>query len=261
VSRHLLVVGAQRCGTTYLHSLLDAHPEVTMARPARPEPKVFLSDDVVARGPLWYREAFFAHATSEVLLGEKSTSYLDHPAAAARAARVLGEAEIVALLRDPVERAVSNWRFSTDHGLETRPLETALRETLAGPAPWDPAGTSVSPFAYLERGRYAEALEPWLAAFPATTHVVLLADLLADDAAVGGLYAALGVDASYRPPGRGRPVNRSTQPRPDLPEDLLQELRDHFSDSDDELARMLGRDLPWRPRPAAAPATRGATHA
>jgi hypothetical protein len=261
VSRHFLVIGAQRCGTTWLATQLDAQPGVAMARPVRPEPKVFLADLEAGHDLAWYERTFFGHASEGQVLGEKSTSYLDHPAAAARAARVLGEAEIVALLRDPVERAVSNWRFSTDHGLETRPLETALRETLAGPAPWDPAGTSVSPFAYLERGRYAEALEPWLAAFPATTHVVLLADLLADDAAVGGLYAALGVDASYRPPGRGRPVNRSTQPRPDLPEDLLQELRDHFSDSDDELARMLGRDLPWRPRPAAAPATRGATHA
>ena len=261
MTRHLLVVGAQRCGTTYLHSLLDAHPEVTMARPSRPEPKVFLSDDVVARGLRWYHEAFFAHVTSEVLLGEKSTSYLDHPAAAARAARVLGEAEIVALLRDPVERAVSNWRFSTDHGLETRPLETALRETLAGPAAWDPASTSVSPFAYLERGRYADALAPWLDAFPATTHVVLLADLLADDAAVGRLYAAVGVDASYVPPDRDRPVNQSRQPRPELSEDLLHVLREYFRDSDEELARMLGRDLPWCPRPAAAPVSRGATHA
>lgn len=256
MTRHLLVVGAQRCGTTYLHSLLDAHPEVAMARPSRPEPKVFLSDDVVTRGLRWYHEAFFAHATSEALLGEKSTSYLDHPAAAARAARVLGEAEIVALLRDPVDRAVSNWRFSTDHGLETRPLETALRETLAAPTPWDPASTSVSPFAYLERGRYADALEPWLAAFPATTHVVLLHDLLDDDGAVGGLYADLGLDASYRPPDRDRPVNQSRQPRPDLPDDLLHVLREYFRDSDEALARMLGRDLPWP-----SPATRGGTHA
>ena len=62
-------------------------------------------------------------------------------------------------LRDPVARAVSNWQLSTAHGLETRPLEQALVENLDGPARrGTPATTSVSPYAYLERGRYAEQL-------------------------------------------------------------------------------------------------------
>ena len=51
VTRHLLVIGAQRCGTTYLHDLLDAHPEIAMARPARPEPKVFLADELAGARP------------------------------------------------------------------------------------------------------------------------------------------------------------------------------------------------------------------
>ena len=52
---HFVVVGAQRCGTTYLRTLLDEHPGITMAAAASPgpkpgEPKVFLSDEVVGRG-------------------------------------------------------------------------------------------------------------------------------------------------------------------------------------------------------------------
>ncbi len=182
MSRHLLVIGAQRCGTTYLTTALDAHPEITMARPARPEPKVFCDDSVLARGAGWYRDEYFAHASDEAVLGEKSTSYLEDPVAPARAAAVLGTAHVVVLLRDPVERAVSNWRFSTEHGLETRPLEVALRENLAGRMPaWDPGRTSVSPFAYLERGRYADYLGPWRARFPETLHVLFLPELLGDD--------------------------------------------------------------------------------
>ena len=64
---------------------------------------------------------------------------------------------------DPIERAVSNWKFSRASGLEDRPLAEALRQNLAGAVPWDAARTSVSPFAYLERGRYAAQLDPWLA--------------------------------------------------------------------------------------------------
>ena len=92
VSRHLLVIGAQRCGTTYLHSLLDAHPDITMARPARPEPKVFCDDDASAKGAAVVpRRPGSPTPTTEQLLGDKSTSYLEDPEAPARAATMLGE--------------------------------------------------------------------------------------------------------------------------------------------------------------------------
>ena len=129
MTRHLLVIGAQRCGTTYLHDLLAAHPRIAMARPARPEPKVFLSDELAGRGVEWYRATYFGHVTDEDLLGEKSTSYLEYPEAAERAAAVLGDPLVLVQLRDPVQRAVSHWAFSSDEGLETRPLETAWPRT------------------------------------------------------------------------------------------------------------------------------------
>jgi hypothetical protein len=247
VTRHLLVIGAQRSGTTYLHSLLDAHPQVTMARPARPEPKVFLSDERTDRGLAWYRATYFGHVTDETVLGDKSTSYLEDPLAPARAARMLGEPLVVALLRDPVTRAVSNWRFSTDHGFERRSLVEALTACLdeAADGEWDPASTSVSPFAYLARGRYADHLRPWLEAFPRTSHVLFTAELVDDPSVVATLYADLGVDPSFVPPGRGAVVNRSEEPAPDLPAELLDRLRRYFLDSDDALARLCGRRPPW----------------
>ena len=106
MTRHLLVVGAQRCGTTYLHDQLAAHPQVAMARPHRPEPKVFLSAELAGRGREWYVATYFAHARNETVLGEKSTSYLEYPEAAARAGAVLGDPLVLVQLRDPVERAV-----------------------------------------------------------------------------------------------------------------------------------------------------------
>lgn len=242
--RHLLVIGAQRCGTTYLHDLLAAHPQIVMARPARPEPKVFLSDEVTARGLAWYRSTWFAHAGSEPVWGEKSTSYLESPEAAERAEAVLGEPIIVVQLRDPVQRAVSHWAFSTDSGLEQRPLVQALTENLSGPLPWDPTRTSVSPYAYLERGRYARYLAPWLTRFGSDLHVVFLPELRRDPAVLAGLYETLGVAADFRPPP-APPANESRQQTPDLPGDLVVELRRYFTESDQELARLLGRALPW----------------
>jgi sulfotransferase family protein len=246
LSRHLLVIGAQRSGSTYLYSLLDAHPEITMARPVRPEPKVFLSDEVTARGRQWYLDTYFAHAAGEPVLGEKSTSYIEDPRAASRAEQVLGTADVVAILRDPVARAVSNWRFSTANGLERRSLETALRENLAGPCRWNESTTSVSPFAYLERGRYATYLEPWLQVFGPRVHVVLLQELLTSTRTLQDLYERLGVGAFAPPDGRG-PVNASPGREPDLSGDLVERLSDYFAPSDRALAAHLGRALPWRP--------------
>jgi sulfotransferase family protein len=245
VTRHLLVAGAQRCGTTYLHDLLAAHPRIAMARPARPEPKVFLSEELAARGLGWYESTYFGHAGDAVLLGEKSTSYLEYPDAAQRAAAVLGDPLVLVQLRDPVERAVSHWAFSTGAGLEARPLAEALSANLAGPQPWDAARTSVSPYAYLERGHYAGYLEPWLDAFGDDLHVLFLEELTADPDAVGALYGRLGVDEAFRPPEAAEPVNASGYTGPGLPDDLRARLREHFRDSDRALEQLLGRRLPW----------------
>ena len=75
MTRHFLVVGAQRSGTTWLHDRLAGHPGIAMARPATPEPKVFLSREPVDADD--YRARFFGHAGPDALLGEKSTSYLE----------------------------------------------------------------------------------------------------------------------------------------------------------------------------------------
>ena len=249
MSRHFLIVGAQRCGTTYLRTLLGEHPDVAMAEPARPEPKVLLDPARVARGAEWYRSTYFAHARPGQLLGEKSTSYLDVPAAAGAARRLLGDPWVLVQLRDPVARAVSHWSFSTEQGMERRPLAEVLEANLAGPLPWDGSGASVSPFAYLERGRYVEHLRPWLAEHGDRLRVQLLEDLLASPGALGDTYAWLQLDPHHRPASRGTPVNASREDTaPALDPGLGRRLRDYFAESDAELAELLGRDLPWASR-------------
>ena len=246
MSRHLLVIGAQRCGTTYLHDVLAAHPRIAMARPDWPEPKVFLSEELAGRGLEWYHQAYFAHATDESLLGEKSTSYLEYAEVAERAASILGDPMVLVQLRDPVQRAISHWAFSSDAGLETRPLVDVLTANLEGPLPWDPELTSVSPFAYLERGRYVDYLEPWRSRFGDDLTVLLLEDFVTDPHRVRDLYAALGVDNGFVPATLGHPVNASCQATPELDEGLHARLRGYFRESDRALTDLLGRPLPWR---------------
>ncbi|MBA2696035.1 MAG: sulfotransferase [Actinobacteria bacterium] len=241
MSHHFLVVGAQRCGTTWLHDLLAAHPDIAMASPARPEPKVFLRPDPVDLGA--YRKEFFGHAAGERALGEKSTSYLESRAAPARVAATLGRPRIVVQLRDPVQRAVSNWSFSRDHGVEDRPLAEALRADLQGTREWDRERSSVSPFAYVSRGRYVEDLLRWTASFE--VHVQFLEEMRAEPDRVGSLYRWLGVDDAFRPDLGGRRINASSAVADEPNPRLVAELRDHYVDSDRALAALLRRDLPW----------------
>ena len=239
------MIGAQRSGTTYLHSLLDAHPDITMARPRYPEPKVFCDPEASAKGLGWYRNTYFGHAGDELLLGDKSTSYLEDGEAPARARAMLGEAQILVVLRDPVQRAVSNWRFSTENGLEKRPLETALRENLTESVPWDPHLTSVSPFAYLERGRYLGYLEPWMSTFRDTVHVLFLPELVENESTVEALWKTLGVGPGDRAEHPTSPVNENEGEPPALSSELLGTLEAYFEVSNRALSAHLGRSLPW----------------
>ena len=98
-------------------------------------------------------------------------------------------------------------------GLEQRPLARRSRANLEGPLPWDRSRAAVSPFAYLERGRYVESLRPWIAAYGDRLRVLLLEDLLAGPATLADTYTWLGVDPGFRPPSAGTPVNASERAR------------------------------------------------
>jgi sulfotransferase family protein len=247
VTRHFLVIGAQRCGTTWLHHQLEAHPQIAMARPTRPEPKVFLDDLATEQDRAWYADRWFGHATPGQVLGEKSTSYVDRPDAIARIQALLGDVPLVVQLRDPLARAVSHWRFSHENGLEQRSLTDALSANLEGPLPWDPSATSVSPYAYLERGRYVEALRPWLAGFGDLVHVQFLEEMVARPGLFAETLAHVGVDPDVTLEVDLEPVNRS---RGDDEGDVLDPsiaaaVRQSFAESDRELEALLGRSLPW----------------
>jgi hypothetical protein len=243
----VFVVGAQRCGTTYLYHLLDRHPEIEMAHPVRPEPKFFLDDALFARGLAHYDAAYFTARPGTQVRGEKGTSYLESDTAADRIREAFPDARIVVMVREPVARAVSHWRFSVENGVETLPLEEALKREPERRGDYDHSRFSVSPFAYLRRGRYAEDLARWAARFPRAHVRVLVFEAFRGSAeAVAGLYAWLGVDAAFRPEGLGAPVNVS-RPAPDGADRLSPEtaawLKDLFAEPNRRLAREWGLDL------------------
>ena len=236
-----VIGGAPRSGTTWLTSALDRHPDLWIAKPLRPEPKFFLIDDLYAEGLPAYAERWFAEAPAHAVVGEKSTNYLESPVAARRIAQDLPQVKLVFLLREPADRALSNYRWSVMNGMEHEDFATALALEDEREATLPGHLRHARPHAYFSRGLYARLLRPWLDRFPASQVLVRrFEDLVSDP---GGTTAAvhrfLGV--AERPDLAGRPegVNPSVA-GDDVDPDTMARLRRAYVPHNDELAALLG---------------------
>jgi hypothetical protein len=163
-----LIIGAPKAGTTALHGALARHAEVFMSSPK--EAKYFLCDDAPPphwRGPgdkhsqqewIWRREdyeALFAEAPAHAVRGESTPFYLWSRGAHRRIAEALPEVKLIAVVRDPIDRAYSNWMHLWCDGLEPVPdfrAAFALEEqrVRAGYAPF---------WRYRELGLYGRQLQ------------------------------------------------------------------------------------------------------
>lgn len=240
----LLVVGAMKCGTSALHDLLDRHPDVAMApgkelnfffgpeQPPHGDPEEWWRDGQWHRGRQWYAARFDPDAP---VRGESSPGYTDpaNPDAAARIRELVPDVRLVHLVRDPLERALSQWRHHVRDGTETRPAEVALL---------DPASQ------YVSRSRYVERLEPFLDLFPADQLLVVVQERLRarTDHEVRRVLAHAGAD-----PDRWPAVNASTTPdRPhasDVPLGLRAAFAERTADDVARLRRLLDDELPEWP--------------
>jgi hypothetical protein len=245
-NKHLFIIGAQRSATTYLYKVLDAHPEVCMAKPIKPEPKYFMDPDNVAAGYATYFNKYFLDAGDVTWLGEKSTSYIENEEAALAIKRIVPDATILVMLRDPVERAISNYSFTRDHDLEPYDIERAIQEEPLRKDNWHAAGTSVTPYAYTERGKYAQYLERWARLFGKDRLIPLVAEqFVGNQSAVSALYQRLGIASSFAPPSLTERVNAGSPGRAQcrLTDEFRAALQEMFRPWNRELAERYGVDL------------------
>ena len=192
-TKHFIIAGAQRSGTTLLAEILSRHSQIEMALPLAPEPKYFLPGKKSACAHAEYLAFFFKNRGSRFILGEKTVSYFETPGAAELIHACLPDSKIIFVLRDPVVRAVSNYYFSKAHGFEKRSLEEAfasLEDLLPGS---ESAGLSASPYAYLTRGQYSKMLKPFMETFGRQNMFILVQEhWVANDLPLKDLLTFLG---------------------------------------------------------------------
>lgn len=200
-----LIVGGKRCGSTSLYEYVARHPSVL---PSRVKKGTHYFDVNFPRGFGWYLSKFptrprrVEEGATSVITGEASPYYMFHPQAPTRIAAALPTVKLLAVLRDPVERAWSHYRYSVQRGFETLPIEEALDrepERLAGEVErmLDPAYQSYAHrhHTYLSRGHYAEQLQALYALFgPERVYVLQSEAMFANpEAALQGVFGFLGL--------------------------------------------------------------------
>jgi hypothetical protein len=247
-----LVIGAQRAGTSSLYRYLGSHPDV--APSARKEVEYLTRR--YANGENWYRAHFpFAFLARSRTAFEATPDYLFHPSAAARASETVPEARLIALLRDPVERAWSHHGHMVRLGYETLGFEAALEaeddRSAADLARIDDPHhdpKDLLRFSYRARGRYAEQLERWYQRFPRERVLVLWSDDLFMDPAttyrriLEFLRLRDHVPAAF-PNASARPDSAA---EPAMVAATRSALAASYEDDDQRLAELLGSVPPWR---------------
>jgi len=244
---HFLCLGAQRGGTTTLQLLLERHPQVFL--PACKEVHYFsLHAD---RGPQWYSDHFQA-AAPQALHGEVTPYYLFHPQAPERIHALLPQARLIVLLRDPVERSLSQYFHSKQLSLEDLSLEQALaaeQERLAGAEEVlrSPGGRhrSHQEHSYLSRSRYERQLPGWQALFPSQQLLILRSEDLFTDPA--GIWERLQRFLTLTPvPLRGvlPRANASEGEATSVSASLRQQLRQQLAPTYQAMAQDYGMHWP-----------------
>jgi Sulfotransferase domain len=182
---NFLVIGAQRAGTSLLHQILLAHPDVYVPGQRK---EVHYFDRYFERGVEWYQSYFpAADAAGRYLaIGEITPDYLATEEAPARIHALLPACRLIVMLRNPVDRVYSWYQHARRSRNERRDFATFLEE--------EPGA--------LRAGLYHRHLRSYLALFPRESLLVLLYEELLRDPGgeLGRLTAFLGVEMVWSNP-------------------------------------------------------------
>lgn len=243
-----LIIGAKRAGTSSLYTYLRRNPLVGKAR----RKEIHYFDFNYDRGIDWYRSHFptvFDKVAAErdrggrFVTGESSPYYIFHPLVPARVRETLPNVKLIALLRNPADRAYSHYQLQRRNGLEQLSFQEAIeRES-------DRIGGSVDEnlmhrdFSYLARGLYVEQLERWFEHFPREQILILKSEDLFEDP-----HATIDAASDFL----GVPPRRNAKPRAynaasyrELGAETRAFLSEYYREPNRRLYELLGRDFGW----------------
>ena len=191
---HFVIIGAQKAGSTFVHQCLREHPQVYMPLEETP----IFEDPFYQRRDRHWLSQLLSEAGPDQRRGIKRPNFLGQPECPARMAADVPDARLIAILRNPVERAVSSYFYQMLVGISpVRPIETGLpllfdetyRQKHPGPA------------RIINYGFYGEQIARFLDHFPCDRMLILIYDDLKKDrlGTLQQIYRFIGVDDTYVP--------------------------------------------------------------
>jgi hypothetical protein len=180
-----IILGAMKCGTSSLYFYLASHPQVIT--PTRKEIHFF--DNNFEKKVGWYRSHFPSIAKMKsgiYITGEASPYYLYHPHVARRIYQTIPNVKLIALLRNPVDRAISHYWHQVNKGREDLPMEEAFevekerisadKERLKKEKQY--YGFNHRHYSYLDRGKYVGQIERFERRFSSDQILILKSEEL-----------------------------------------------------------------------------------
>jgi Sulfotransferase domain len=261
-----IIIGAAKSGTTTLYGALAKHPFVRPCSTSDPHflktKEVHYFDYGFYRGEDWYRSHFplrreadeFARQHGQAFLtGEASPSYISHLWVPERIGKRLPNVKLIAVFRNPVDRAYSQFQMSRKEGVEeVESFEEAVDleddrlrpefERMASNPRYN--SWNFGRWSYLARSRYAEQVERWLEHFPREQMLFLKAeDLFTEPQSVlDNVHDFLGLPAHR--------YDAVTRLNPGAYDDAISpetraRLGDYFRPHNERLRELTGVDFGW----------------
>ncbi|MGL4173920.1 MAG: sulfotransferase family protein [Actinomycetota bacterium] len=250
-----IMIGASRCGTTTLFRALATHPRL-FRPPVNKGVQYF--DLNYPKGETWYRGHFPITKIAQSrtrghtpIAFEASGYYMFHPLATQRISADLPGVRLIAMVRNPVERAWSAWKHETARGFETEPFARALdleakrlrgeeEKIIADPRYHSMAHQHLS---HRARGEYANQLERIFQHVPADRVHVIQAEAFFAHPQREYRRLVEFLHLPWHNPG-SFPV-RNARPSDTMPATIRQQLKDHYQSHNDRLEALIGATLHW----------------
>jgi len=176
---NFIIIGAQRCGTTSLYNYLIKHNKIFSAS----QKELHFFDLKFDKGEEWYQKQFgrkrflgkifSKNQQNEFVTGEASPYYIFHPLTPYRISKMLPKIKLIAILRNPIDRAYSHYYFEKKLGIEKLSFEEVIKEEskrLYGETEKIKNNKFYNSFnhqnySYLARGKYYDQLKIWYKLF------------------------------------------------------------------------------------------------
>jgi hypothetical protein len=257
---NFIIAGAQKSGTTSLYRYLLSHPQIIGIYPRRPDKQttwgkeVHYFDDNFDKPEWWYRFHFplrLELIRKDSITGEASPEYLYHPRGAKRIASTVPDAKIIICLRNPVDRAISNYWHQVRLKNETLSMRKAFekeeerigKDKISNNEEGFFYNENRKKFSYLDKGIYADQVARYYKLFDRSQVLIIKSCKLFRDTQLtfNRVVDFLGI-SSYQLENIDKHNSGSYRK---VEHSLKKELKEYFKYHNQRLYDIIDVDSPW----------------